>query len=118
MPAFLPHPRVIESYVSRLLELLEADPGRARELLARHMPPLVLTPEGRSYRMTGGFNLSVALDETAEDGAADGPESMIGRVGGTGIVPESCSKTSSRRSSISDGSPHSCEQSAIDHRSA
>ncbi len=82
-PKILPHPRVIESYVSRLLELLEADPGRARELLARHMPPMVLTPEGRSYRMTGGFNLSVALDEATEDGAAGGPESMIGRVGGT-----------------------------------
>jgi site-specific DNA recombinase len=81
-PKILPHPRVIQSYVSRLLELLEADPPRARELLARHMPPLVLTPEGRSYRMTGGFNLSVALDEGAGE-----PESMISRVGGTGIEP-------------------------------
>jgi hypothetical protein len=81
-PKILPHPRVIQSYVTRLLELLEADPARARELLARHMPPLVLTPEGRSYRMTGGFNLSVALDEGAGD-----PESMISRVGGTGIEP-------------------------------
>jgi hypothetical protein len=75
-PKILPHPRVIQSYVSRLLE---ADPARARELLARHMPPLVLAPEGRSYRMTGGFNLSVPLD----NGATGEPEAMISRVGGT-----------------------------------
>ena len=86
-PKILPHPRVIESYVSRLLELLEAEPARARDLLARHMPPLVLTPEGRSYRMTGGFNLSVGLDEGPDAADSGAPESMISRVGGTGIEP-------------------------------
>ena len=86
-PKILPHPRVIQSYVSHLLELLEADPAPARELLARHMPPLVLTPAGRSYRMIGGFNLSVALDEASDVATASRPESMIGRVGGTGIEP-------------------------------
>jgi site-specific DNA recombinase len=86
-PKILPHPQVIQSYVTRLLELLEAEPARARDLLTRHMPPLVLTPEGRSYRMTGGFNLSVGLDECAEAAGAGEPESMISRVGGTGIEP-------------------------------
>jgi hypothetical protein len=80
--------RVIQSYVSRLLELLEAEPARARDLLARHMPALVLTPEGRSYRMTGGFNLSVGLDEAADARDVGEPESMIGPVGGTGIELE------------------------------
>ena len=73
--------------MSRLLELLEAEPARARDLLDRHMPPLVLTPEGRSYRMTGGFNLSVGFDEGPDATTGGEPESMIGRVGGTGIEP-------------------------------
>lgn len=87
-PKILPHPRVIQSYVTRLLELLEVEPARARDLLARHMPPLVLTPEGRPYRMTGGFNLSVGFDEGADAAGGGEPESMISRVGGTGIELE------------------------------
>jgi hypothetical protein len=59
-----------------------ADPARARELLARHMPPLVLMPDGRSYRVTGGFNLSVCLDEGHDQPGAP-TESAIIRVGGT-----------------------------------
>lgn len=59
----LPHPKVIRSYIENLLAVLETDKVRARELLARHMPPLVLTPDADSYRVSGGFNLSVLLDE-------------------------------------------------------
>lgn len=47
-PKVLPRPKVLESYLGRLLEALDRDKARARELLARHMPPLVLTPDGRS----------------------------------------------------------------------
>jgi hypothetical protein len=85
-PKVLPHPRVIESYLGRLLDALDRDKARARELLARHMPPLVLTPDGRSYRVTGGFNLSVCLDDDHGPAAAPG-ESAIIQVGGTGIEP-------------------------------
>ena len=46
----LPHPRRIESYVRNLLAVLETDKDAARALLARHMPPLVLTPDGPAYR--------------------------------------------------------------------
>ena len=48
--------------------------------------PLVLTPDGRSYRVTGGFNLSVCLDDEHEPASA-APESAIMQVGGTGIEP-------------------------------
>jgi hypothetical protein len=85
-PKVLPHPKVIESYLGRLLDALDRDKARARDLLARHMPPLVLTPDGRSYRVTGGFNLALCLDDDANP--ADKPaESLIMQVGGTGIEP-------------------------------
>lgn len=85
----LPHPRVIESYIGRVLDVLDANADEARALLTKHMPPLILSPEGRSYRLSGGFDLSLMLAEaggaTGTDGPAEG--SMISRVGGTGIEP-------------------------------
>ena len=83
----LPHPRVIESYLGRLVDALDRDKARARELLARHMPPLVLTPDGRAYRVTGGFNLALCLDDDDHhhrDPATKPAESLIVQVGGTG----------------------------------
>jgi hypothetical protein len=48
------------------------------------MLPLVLTPEGNSYRLRGGFDLSVLLDGETQDpgGAMPAPGSMIGSVAG------------------------------------
>lgn len=61
----IPHPRFIESYLQDLLETLEGNPVRGRELLAKHLGPVVMTPERqgpeRWYKVTGAFNLSVAL---------------------------------------------------------
>jgi hypothetical protein len=89
-PKILPHPHVIQSYVDRLLDLLETDVEQAHALLVRHMPPLVLTPEAGPYRLTGGFNLSLHLPSDAstnttagDDSHAPREESMIGPVGGT-----------------------------------
>ena len=59
----LPHPKVIETYLRNLLGALDRDKDTARTLLARHMPPLLLTPEGSAFRITGGFDLSICLDE-------------------------------------------------------
>jgi site-specific DNA recombinase len=93
-PKILPHPHVIQSYVDRLLGLLETDVEQAHALLVRHMPPLVLTPEAGAYRLTGGFNLSLLLPSDASTNPTAGDashapreESMIGPVGGTGIEP-------------------------------
>lgn len=77
---------MIESDLGRLLDALDRDKERARELLARHMPPLVLTPDGRAYRVTGGFNRALCLDED-HDPASKSTESLIMQVGGTGIEP-------------------------------
>ena len=49
------------------------------------MPPLVLTPHGPTYRITGGFDVSLCLaDQQAPGplGDRDAAESMIGRVAG------------------------------------
>jgi site-specific DNA recombinase len=80
----LPHPSLIEKYLRNLLGLLETDKDAARALLKRHMPPLVLTPEGPTFRIKGGFDLSICLQEAAEapGGASASPESMLGRVAG------------------------------------
>lgn len=46
------------------------------------MPPLVLTPDGRSYRVTGGFSLALCLDDDHHP-AANPAESLIMPVNGT-----------------------------------
>jgi hypothetical protein len=76
-PRVLPHPKVIEGILTNLIHLLDADPGRARAILKRFMPPVVLMPEGDGWRLTGGFDLEATLDE----------KSAVREVGGTGIEP-------------------------------
>jgi hypothetical protein len=80
-PRIIPHPRIIEGYLRNLLAFLDSDVDRAREILARHMPPLVLTPDGRTYRVTGGFHLNAVIDD-------DPPEPGPGGSGTVGRPPE------------------------------
>jgi hypothetical protein len=52
-----------EGFLSQLLALLETDQERARVLLRRYMPPLVLTPlESGAFKVTGGFDLEATLE--------------------------------------------------------
>lgn len=77
----LPHPRVVESYLRQLLAVLGKDKEAARAALKRHMPPLFLTPHGSSFKITGGFDLSICLDEAgtvAPQSAASGPTTRPG----------------------------------------
>ena len=77
-PKVLPHPKVIENLLSNLLSLLARDPDRARTILKRFMPPVILTPhEGDGWKISGGFDLEATLDEG----------SAVREVGGTGIEP-------------------------------
>jgi hypothetical protein len=67
---------VIENLLWNLLGLLERDPDRARTILKRFMPPVVLTPhDGDGWKISGGFD----LDATLVEGSA------VREVGGTGI---------------------------------
>lgn len=66
----VPHPKVIESYLTDLLKTLEADPVRGRALLEKHMGAITLTPESESpgrrfYRATGAFNLAASLGQNS-----------------------------------------------------
>jgi site-specific DNA recombinase len=68
LPNVLPHPKIIEGYLRNLLTLLDADPVQGREILARYIQPLVLTPtEDGGYKITGAFNVAALI--AAEDGA-------------------------------------------------
>ena len=66
-PNVIPHPKVVEGYLANLVTLLEDDPARGRQALARHLPPLVLQLERVGdivrYKVTGAFDLGVCLDE-------------------------------------------------------
>ena len=68
---------------------LEADTARGRAILLRHMPPLIMTPEAKAYRITGAFDLTIALAEDGslrpDGGQADGYAKRS--VGGTGFEP-------------------------------
>lgn len=81
-PRVLPHPTAIAAYLKNLLALLEADPTRGREILARFVAPLVMTPEtegpARRYRATGAFNFSYFLNAAAT-GSRSGKSSCAGR---------------------------------------
>ncbi len=62
-PRVLPRPKVIEGFLAQLLALLETDQDRARGLLKRYMPPLVLTPlDGGGFKISGGFDLEATLE--------------------------------------------------------
>ena len=41
--------------------LVEGDPAQAREILARHIQPLVLTPTEVGYQITGAFDLATVI---------------------------------------------------------
>jgi hypothetical protein len=59
-------------------------------VLAKHMPPLVLSRDGNAWRLSGGFDLSLMLDDEGRAAAGQtgpGDRSTISRVGGTGIEP-------------------------------
>lgn len=65
-PLSMPSKDVIASYSTNLLRLLETDVVRGREVLARHLSPVVMTPEideqGRRYRMSGAFNIAAVVN--------------------------------------------------------
>jgi hypothetical protein len=68
----LPHPRIIEGYLRNLLTLIEGDPVEGREILARHIQPLVLTPRADGgYDITGAFNVGAAIAAESEARVTD-----------------------------------------------
>jgi site-specific DNA recombinase len=81
----VPHPTVIAGYLENLFALLDADPVRGREVLARFLSPVVMTPENaegpeRRYRATGAFNLSFLLTAAAASENRSGKSSCAGRI--------------------------------------
>jgi site-specific DNA recombinase len=69
-PVALPHPKIIEGYIRNLLTVLEGDPAQAREILTRHIQPLVLTPTEDGYQITGAFDLATVI-QGADSGVSD-----------------------------------------------
>jgi hypothetical protein len=69
-PATIPHPKIIEGYIRNVLTIVEGDPARGREILARHIQPLVLTPTDDGYGITGAFDLTTAI-HAADNGVSE-----------------------------------------------
>jgi hypothetical protein len=73
-----PHRGQLERYLEDLLRLLEVDTIRGREVLVRHLTPVVMTPKGegpdRHYVATGAFNLALTL-RTAGKSSSGGERS-------------------------------------------
>lgn len=74
----LPHPGIVGGYLRQLLDSLEHDEDKGREILSRFMPPLRLTPdESRGWRISGAFGLEefveargkAVLDDVSSGGA-------------------------------------------------
>ncbi|HEY0714352.1 MAG TPA: hypothetical protein VGF45_16840 [Polyangia bacterium] len=62
-PRVLPHPKVIESFLANMLQILESDEQRARSMLKRFMPPLIITPQADgTHRLTGGLDLEATFE--------------------------------------------------------
>jgi hypothetical protein len=72
-PSAAPDPEKIERYLADLFRLLKTDVRRGRELLAQHLAPITMTPEGegpsRHYMLAGAFNLSKCLQPANDDGS-------------------------------------------------
>ncbi len=68
----------VESLVRNLLGTMDADPRSGRELLAKHVGPITLTPKingsSRWYEASGAFDLSVVLksDRVLENSSCGG----------------------------------------------
>lgn len=80
----IPDAAVIADDFNHLHGILKTDAVRGRELLARFVSPLVMTPEGegpnRSYRATGAFDLSFFLGAAAEGAGPSSKSSCAGRI--------------------------------------
>ncbi len=81
----VPPPAIIDRFLQNLLEVVETDPARGREILSRFASPVVMTPEAegpaRRYRATGAFNLSFILT------ASSAAERRSGISGCAGVQP-------------------------------
>jgi len=83
-PGVVPQPKAIAGYVKNLLALLETDSTRGREILARFVAPIVMTPKAegpdRGYRATGAFNMSFFLSVGTVVPDRSGKSSCAGRI--------------------------------------
>lgn len=83
-PRAVPPPGAIAGYLQNLLALLETDPVRGREILARCLGPIVMTPKAedpdRGYRATGAFNMSFFLSAGTALPDRSGKSSCAGRI--------------------------------------
>ncbi len=83
-PRIVPDATTIAGYLRNLFPLLERDPVRGREILARFVAPIVMTPEtegpARRYRATGAFNLSFLLEAAAKGGKGGDKSGCAGRI--------------------------------------
>ena len=71
-PNVLPHRAVIQSFLQNLLHLLDADEARARALLRRFMPEVILVPlPAGGFKVTGGFDLEATVDTEKSRPLAD-----------------------------------------------
>ena len=54
-PRVLPHPKVIETFLANMMQVLETDPARGKSQLKQFMPPVVITPQadGTFDELTG-----------------------------------------------------------------
>lgn len=67
------HPTAIVRFFERILDVLESDPARGREILSRIVSPIIMKPTGDRYEATGAFNIGFFLNppppaQNAEDG--------------------------------------------------
>ena len=74
-PKTVPHPRIIEGYLRNLVAILDGDRRRARDILAKHLGQLVLTPGPDGYKITGAFGLALSAEGGVEGGVCDSSSS-------------------------------------------
>ena len=83
-PRLIPDATVIASYLKNLFPLLGRDPVRGREILARFVAPIVMTPETegptRRYRATGAFNFSFLVGAAGVGGKGGDKSGCAGRI--------------------------------------
>lgn len=80
----LPQPATVASYLKNLFPLLDTDPVKGREVLARFVSPIVMTPEAESptrrYRATGAFNLAFFVNAVGNKNRVCGNDGCAGAI--------------------------------------
>jgi DNA invertase Pin-like site-specific DNA recombinase len=84
------HPAAIRSMLDSIIDALQRgmespDVEQTRDLLRRTIGPIRVSPDGQNFKIEGGLDLAVLLEDPSPASASEGAEGVISTVAGAGF---------------------------------